>query len=396
MAKTRNGWSYKSGEKGRNRVRAFEHPRTGLLFLELYDAKPGSKSLARKRVALGHRDRKRAKQQADEAASRIGRPNALPPAELTLGELFDNYLREVTPRKGAGKQGHDRCAAALFLSCFGKKRKVRTLSARDVEHYIDERSHGVIRPAGSFVRRPVRSRVVEYDLRFLNAVLNWATVAGDGNGGVLLERNPLKGIRLPKEESPKRPILRQEEYEALLAVAPRVSWQFELALVLANETGHRISAVAQLRWSDIDLVHAGRERILWRAEHDKIGFEHETPLTPAAISVLEQARKRELRIGDACVLTSPTDPEEPCSRHLLRDWWQRAEVLASLPPMRGRGYHSLRRKFATEMKDTPLKDLCHLGGWKDGQTIFKCYQQADEHTMRDALSHRKRFTAAGS
>src|SRR6185437_2003949 len=157
MANTHNGWSYKAGEKGRNRVRAFEQANTGHLFLEFYEAQPGSSSLQRKRVALGHRDRKLAKQQADEAASRLGKPNALPLAELTLGALFDNYLREVTPRKGIGKQKHDRCAAALFLGCFGKSRKVRTLSARDVEHYIDERSSGVIRPAGSFVRRPVRS-----------------------------------------------------------------------------------------------------------------------------------------------------------------------------------------------------------------------------------------------
>ncbi|HKV51094.1 MAG TPA: tyrosine-type recombinase/integrase [Gemmatimonadaceae bacterium] len=392
MAKTHSGWSYKTGEKGRNRVRAFEHPSSRFLFLEFYDPKAGGNSSRRKRVALGHRDRALAKQQADEVASRIGRPNALPPAELTLGELFDNYLREVTPRKGAGKQEHDKRAAALFLVCFGRKRKVRTLSARDVERYIDERSNGHIRPSGSFIRRPVRSRVIEYDLRFLNAVLNWATVSGNGNGEVLLERNPLKGIRLPKEESPRRPIVRHEEYEALLAVASRVSWQFELALVLANETGHRISALAQLRWSDVDLAH---QRILWRAEHDKIGFEHETPLTPEAIMALETARARELRIGDSWVFPSPTDPERHCSRHLLRDWWQRAEKLAELPAVRGRGYHSLRRKFATEMKDTPLKDLCHLGGWKDGQTIFKCYQQADEGTMRNALSHRKRITAAG-
>ena len=36
--------------------------------------------------------------------------------------------------------------------------------------------------------------VTAYDLKFLLAVLNWATVAGDGEGGVLLERNPLKGL----------------------------------------------------------------------------------------------------------------------------------------------------------------------------------------------------------
>ena len=137
------------------------------------------------------------------------------------------------------------------------------------------------------------------------------------------------------------------------------------------------------------------QRILWRAEHDKLGFEHETPLTFEALSTLETARARELRIGDAWIFPSPTDQEKHCSRQLFRDWWQRGEKLAGLPAVHGRGYHSVRRKFATEMKDTPLKDLCHLGGWKDGQTIFKCYQQADEATMRDALSHRKRLTSAG-
>jgi hypothetical protein len=45
---------------------------------------------------------------------------------------------------------------------------------------------------------------------------------------------------------------------------------------------------------------------------------------------------------------------------------------------------SLRRKFATEMKATSLKDLCALGGWKDHDTILKCYQQPDAETMRGA------------
>ncbi len=53
------------------------------------------------------------------------------------------------------------------------------------------------------------------------------------------------------------------------------------------------------------------------------------------------------------------------------------------------GWHSLRRKFATELKDTPLKDLCALGGWKDHNTVLKCYQHADEATMREALAKRR-------
>jgi hypothetical protein len=33
------------------------------------------------------------------------------------------------------------------------------------------------------------------------------------------------------------------------------------------------------------------------------------------------------------------------------------------------GWHSFRRKFATELKHIPLKDLCDLGGWKDSRTV---------------------------
>ena len=45
--------------------------------------------------------------------------------------------------------------------------------------------------------------------------------------------------------------------------------QFQLALVLAHDTGHRIGAIRMLRWSDVDLKAA---RVRWRAENDKIGF----------------------------------------------------------------------------------------------------------------------------
>ena len=47
---------------------------------------------------------------------------------------------------------------------------------------------------------------------------------------------------------------RQAEYEALLRVAGEVDWRFKVALVLAHETGHRIGAIRQLLWSDIEIV----------------------------------------------------------------------------------------------------------------------------------------------
>ena len=59
------------------------------------------------------------------------------------------------------------------------------------------------------------------------------------------------------------------------------------------------------------------------------------------------------------------------------------------------GWHSLRRKFATELKHTPLKDLCYMGGWKNPQTLLTRYQRPDEGTMQAALAARTRFRATG-
>ena len=43
--------------------------------------------------------------------------------------------------------------------------------------------------------------------------------------------------------------------------------------------------------------------------------------------------------------------------------------------------HPWRRKWATERKDMPLKDVAEAGGWRDPNTLLKCYQQPDEATM---------------
>ena len=108
-----------------------------------------------------------------------------------------------------------------------------------------------------------------------------------------------------------------------------------------------------------------------------------------------QRWKRE-SIGDGWLFPSPEDSSKPCSRHLLRDWWRRAEKLAEIPRTARLGWHSLRRKFVNDMKaDTPMADLCYLGGWKSPLTVMTVYQQADQATMRNALSNRDQRRAVG-
>jgi integrase len=386
MTSPKQGWSFSTGERGRNRVRAFAHPVTGRLFLEFTDHG------RRKRVALGHRDQETAKGKAEEVATALRRPELQVAADATLATFFDIYRREVTPQKGASKQQHDRRAATLLLACLGAHRKPATLNRRDWDRYIAWRRHEGDGRAGRARKRPVRDRMITYDLKFLQAVLNWATTARDEQGALLLTQNPLKGLPWPKETSPRRPVLADAQFRKLQKVSAQVSPLFGLALTLAHETGHRIGAIRLLRWSD---VLFDRKAIRWRGEHDKIGLEQEVAASPKALRALKQARRDRPAIGEGWVFPSPEDPAQPCSRHLVRDWWQRGEVLAGLAHEPGLGWHSLRRKFATDLKHVPLVDLCYLGGWKGPQVIVSCYQRPDERTVREALANRGRRVTGG-
>ena len=383
MARTkRSRRSYGAGEWGRNRVRVFPDPKTGIYQIEWRE------NGRRLTQSLGHRDWMRAKRQADEVAAgfAVHEPNGKAESEpepLTLAMLFEIYGEEVTPTKGEKTRRHDQATMRMFLDFLGPNRRPKTLSKRDWDRFIRERRVGKLGRSG----RPVLNRTIENDLKFLIAVLNWASKSRDEQGRLLLDSNPLRGLKLPKEKNPTRIVLSDEEYNAMLQVSRRVDWRFHVALVLAHETGHRIGAIRHLRWSDVDFED---RTILWRAEHEKSGYEHCTPVTAEALTALEEAQCRNPGNGDAPVLPASRDASKCAGKSPVRYWWNRAEDLAGLGRKRGRGWHSLRRKFASDLMDLPLKVLCELGGWKEAQTVLRCYQQADTGQLRKALESRPR------
>jgi integrase len=365
-------------------VRAFEDVSRGAIFLEFYDRTPITGQRVKQRVSVKHADREKAKAQAEELAAKLRTAGFRKLTEPTLAELFDIYVREVTPAKGAQKQKHDKRAIALFIACFGGDREPSSLNRRDWDRFISQRRCGALRPPGIKKAKAVGEQIIAYDLKCLTAILNWAVVSRY-DGRVLLERNPLQGLPYPREESPARPVLSPEDYSKLLGVAEQVHEHFALALVVAHETGHRISSIRQLRWSDIGF---DKDSIRWRAETDKIGFEHEPPASEQVLGALDRARRAAKAIGDAWVFPATEDASLPCPRTTFNKWWQRAVKLAELPAAKRRGWHSLRRLFATETKDLPLKDQAYLGGWKSPQTLLAVYQRADETTMREGLARR--------
>jgi hypothetical protein len=118
-------------------------------------------------------------------------------------------------------------------------------------------------------------------------------------------------------------------YIALTQKAAKHSQFAERAVMLAWFTGHRAGAIRQLRWSDIDL-DAGS--ILWRAETDKVGYEHRNPLHQELVTFLKRERARTGAIGAALLFPSETNPAQPCSReYFVKKLWTELRDAAGIP-----------------------------------------------------------------
>ena len=47
----------------------------------------------------------------------------------------------------------------------------------------------------------------------------------------------------------------------------------------------------------------------------------------------------------------------------------------------------MRRKWATERKGYPVRDVMEAGGWKNEEILLRSYQQPDAETVRQVVLH---------
>jgi len=278
---------------------------------------------------------------------------------------------------------------ALFTAAWGRARIVDSFCERDWQRFIELRRSGKLAPAGR-EGKAVRDRMLEYDLRLLLAVLNWATKQKDELGAFWLTANPLRGQRVPAEKNPHQPTLSRADYEALRKVAGGVSPRFELALVLCNETGHRLNSVRQLRWSDVDLE---ARTISWRAETDKSGKAHQTPLSATAVALLRGAAllaappTADGQIRDGWLFPSLTSTRA-LGRRTFYHWWKQAVEKAEITVPPKCAFHAFRRKLASELAREQLAVVKALGGWSAAHVVVNRYQKVSIDVQREVLESR--------
>jgi len=369
----RKCWTMSIGERGA-RVRLYELYPGGPLMRSVY---VHGKEV---RKSLGHRDQDKAIRQGYELLLALrANEEALAAETLTLGMLVDLYFASPAHQ---GKQPRSQREEGRMLrrvvDFLGPTRRVESLSVSDVQRYTQARRAGTV----GRKQRPVRDRTIAADLEMLLRVLRWGTRERTAQGRRLLAENPWVGIRLPREKNPRRPVMRHDVYLQLLAVADQVDPRLRLALIVAEGTGRRLSAWRNLRWDDVDF-DAGTIR--WLAVHDKKGFEQVVPMSEGVREALLEARQAQRAIGNMPVFPAPKDPAESCSREVMDRWLRRAFRLAGAAKPPGGLWHSLRRKWASERKGYPVKDVAEAGGWRDTPTLLTSYLQTDPETVREVV-----------
>ena len=273
-------------------------------------------------------------QRAKAMALELAKDDSTPTAGISFGEIRRAYLFHKGPDLSAKRLRFVKLTLDLFfaelLEPKGRPFRMDDFGQNQVETYLAARRSGRIRANDRRAADTPRDGTLRNEILCLSTVCNWA-VDEKRNGRRLLERNPVRGLRLPKEKNVRRPVASPDRFGKLLEVSGKVDprSQFRALLVLAWHTGRRINAICHLRAADIllgeDRVRAalaelGKNEswasqwpnaIRWSAEYDKVGLEDVTPISATVVRELESYPRCNPRVGDAWLFTMDTDPERP-------------------------------------------------------------------------------------
>jgi integrase len=186
--------------------------------------------------------------------------------QVSLGDLIDRYMREVTPRMKGAKEDLIRLAAIRRREICSIK--IKSLTASRVASYRDERLQQV--SAGTVIR----------ELAYLSAIINHAR----RDWGIQAS-NPVAMVKKPPSPKGRDRIMDLEELERLFRFLKPTARRSALMLPLvkfALETAMRRGEILSLRWDHIDLPR--RTAFL---PDTKNGHSRTVPLSSTAAAILQ-------------------------------------------------------------------------------------------------------------
>jgi integrase len=280
-------------------------------------------------------------------------------AEPLKGEAFAACAERYLERKRAALKPRAFVEVARYLRNHAAPLHAMRLAGID-RRAIAALLGGIETECGPVARNRARSA--------LSAFFAWAITEG------LIEVNPVMGTAKADEGGSRERVLSAEELKALLGALPQINEDFADVVRLLLLTGQRRNEIGKLAWSEIDL---GRKLIVLPAARTKNGRQHEVPLSPQALAILERQPRRN---SSGFVF----------GQRGFTNWDKSKARLDARLKIAHWTLHDLRRTAATGMAELGVQPhiieavLNHVSGHKGG--VAGIYNRARyEGEMRDAL-----------
>lgn len=348
-------WRYSTGRKGVNRITVYERPDAACICVEYWDNDGRHRKALREDTGEPVTDRTIAMEAARIMAAAQERRRNQSVAEL-LGIATDRTLMDLLARLHADKAGEwsepyrrDQIRYRAFWELRLGAIKLTALSAATVERVAKE----------TYADKPTaRARALRYIVDaayYAERKLKW-----------IEPRHNLSAVAIPAPKSKSNPYT-LEEAGLLLPALEAVDWRAGWIGHVAYQTGRRLTAIRTLPeqrgWVTF---HADHAVLHFPGETDKARNTGEAIVTGHALELTKRVARR---------WATPT--METC-----QDWIRDAEAAAGIPHRKMRGWHGLKRLYATQARG-------HLGRERQsgttGATLDRVYVQ-DEKEPKLALS----------
>lgn len=278
-----------------------------------------------------------------------GSPSTEALKPLTFEEFVDKeYLPHCKATHTASTYRGNRGFSRSVLPTFGKK-LLRSITTGDIQRFVDERAHRVIRyvkgRAGEKVPIIAKAATTNRELMFISGAMKEALRRG------YVDLNPATGIRQLPENNDKVRWLTDEEEKRLLGCCPAY---LKPIMLTSLHAGMRQGEVLGLRWIDIDF-----DQRLVRVARSKSHKVRYIPINPTLYELFRGLPHFSGEKGE-----SPYVFTNPKTETRYVDVEHRSGRVARKAGFTDVSFHTLRHTFASRLaqRGVPLNTIRELLG----------------------------------
>ena len=272
-----------------------------------------------------------------------------------LSEYAQNFLNGYALNKRSR-----RCDQSILkksiLPAFGKNR-LDQIASVDVERWRNTRLRSP-RQLGKGIMAPASVRL---ELALLKTILGLAVRDG------LIEKNPVKAVKMPRVNNQRDRVATPDEYARLQRAVSQKAPYLGPILVLAYETGMRKGEILGLRWANLK-----RRPGFAYLPDTKNGTSRWVPLNAMAREALDSWPRR----ADTDLVFSGPMGKPMGIKTAWKSLWRRARV----DNLR---FHDLRHTFTTRMleKGVSIRAIMAITGHKSVAMFHRYSHPSDSHLL---------------